>query len=96
MSTLLAAAVPDQEARARAAKPARVALLGTGNVGSAVSARLASWSGTPLAGRISLVHVANSRHAISNRFGVPDRSDALLLASGPRGSSLESVAPALG
>lgn len=94
MNTLLAEAVPDKP-RARASKQARVALLGTGNVGSAVWARLAGWSATPLAGRISLVHVANSRHAISNRFGVADRSDALLPASGPHTSSLESVAPAL-
>ncbi|MDQ3617593.1 MAG: homoserine dehydrogenase [Pseudomonadota bacterium] len=43
--------------------PARVALLGTGTVGSAVLERLASWTGTPLGEHLSLVHVANSRSA---------------------------------
>lgn len=44
--------------------PARIALLGTGTVGSAVLARLAAWEGTPLARRLSLAHVANSRVAV--------------------------------
>lgn len=45
----------------KALAPARVALLGTGTVGSAVIARLAHWRGTPLGARLQLVHVANSR-----------------------------------
>ena len=94
MSTKLAERLPDKT-RVRAARAARVALLGTGNVGSAVWARLAAWNGTPLATRLSLVHVANSRYAISNRLGVPDRGNALLQAPGAHRSSLESVAPAL-
>ncbi|NUS38051.1 MAG: homoserine dehydrogenase [Lysobacter sp.] len=44
--------------------PARIALLGTGTVGSAVLARLAAWEGTPLGRRLSLACVANSRIAV--------------------------------
>lgn len=40
---------------------ARVALLGTGTVGNAVLARLQTWQSSALAGRVSLVQVANSR-----------------------------------
>ncbi len=44
-----------------AARPARIALLGTGTVGSAVLARLAGWQGTALGERLSLRYAANSR-----------------------------------
>ncbi len=50
--------------------PARIALLGTGNVGRAVLARLAGWRGTPLGARVVLVHAASSRRAISRRTGL--------------------------
>lgn len=43
------------------ALPARIALLGTGNVGCAVLTRLAGWVGMPLGQRLQLLHVANSR-----------------------------------
>lgn len=45
--------------------PARIALLGTGTVGSAVLERLSAWEGTPHGARLSLMHVANSRVAAS-------------------------------
>ena len=41
--------------------PARIALLGTGTVGSAVLARLATWEGSALGDRLSLRYAANSR-----------------------------------
>ena len=44
-----------------AVRPARIALLGTGTVGSAVLARLAGWQGTALGDRLSLRYAANSR-----------------------------------
>ena len=72
-------------------RQARVALLGTGVVGSAVWARLASWSGTPLGERLSLVHAANSRFAISNREGLPADTRDLLMRNPPHASSLEAV-----
>ncbi|QDA57913.1 homoserine dehydrogenase [Thermomonas aquatica] len=81
--------------RSHAPQPARVALLGTGTVGSAAWARLASWADTPLDGRLSLVHVANSRFAISNRNGVPADTRELLLRNAPRASSLDAVGDAL-
>lgn len=76
-------------------EPARVALLGTGTVGSAVWARLASWAGTPLDGRLSLVHVANSRHAISNRSGIALDTRGLPMRTASHASSLDAVGDAL-
>jgi homoserine dehydrogenase len=81
--------------RSQALHPARLALLGTGTVGSAAWARLAAWTGTPLQGRLSLVHVANSRFAISNRNGLPADTRELLLRNAPRASSLDAVGDAL-
>lgn len=46
-----------------AVRPARIALLGTGTVGSAVLARLAGWQGTRLGERLTLRYAANSRFA---------------------------------
>ncbi|HEU4774706.1 MAG TPA: homoserine dehydrogenase [Lysobacter sp.] len=45
---------------------ARVALLGTGNVGQAVLARLAGWSGTRFGEVLTLAHVGNSRAALQD------------------------------
>ena len=75
---------------------ARVALLGTGVVGSAVWARLAGWSGTPLGERLSLVHVANSRDAITNHAGLAFDTSELLLRNASRASDLGAVDVALG
>ena len=44
--------------------PVRIALLGTGTVGTAVLARWTAWQGTPLGDRLVLAHVANSRHVL--------------------------------
>ncbi len=77
------------------ARPARVALLGTGTVGSAVWQRLADWADTPFGDRVSLVHVANSRIAIGNPDGVPADCHELLVRNAPQASSLDAVAPAL-
>ncbi|GAB3104122.1 homoserine dehydrogenase family protein [Lysobacter terrae] len=60
---------------------ARVALLGTGTVGRAVLARLASWSGTALGEQVQLVHVANSRRAVSAPTGVCPHHAAHALVS---------------
>ena len=67
-----------------------MALLGTGVVGGAVWARLASWSGTPLGERLSLVHAANSRFAISNRDGIPADTREVLMRNPPHASSLDA------
>lgn len=53
----------------RLLQPARIALLGTGTVGSAVLTRLQRWQDGPLAAHLSLVHVANTRHALSTPNG---------------------------
>jgi homoserine dehydrogenase len=75
--------------------PARIALLGTGTVGSALVARLASWTGTPLGARLSLVHVANSRRAASSRFGIAADTIEALLDEDAHPGTLAAVAPAL-
>ncbi len=82
--------------RVCALAPARVALLGTGRVGTAVWSRLAAWHGTPLGERLSLVHVANSRVAISNRDGIPANVDVRMSRLASRTSSLDAVDAALG
>lgn len=75
--------------------PARIALLGTGTVGSALLARLASWTGQPLGARLSLVHVANSRYAVSSRFGIAADAVEALLDDRSYPGTLAAVAPAL-
>jgi homoserine dehydrogenase len=79
-----------------AQSPARLALLGTGTVGSAVLQRLTQWQqGTPLGARLSLVHAANSRHAVSSRFGIAADGITDLLARNRRASTLDAVATSL-
>ena len=60
---------------------ARIALLGTGTVGRAVLERLASWEGTGLGETLQLVHVANSRIAVSDTEGLCVRQSALVLGA---------------
>ena len=74
-------------------RPAQLALLGTGTVGSAVLTRLQRWQGTAFGRRLQLVHVANSRRAVGDKRGV-----ALRAPSSPVGiaASLEQVANAFG
>jgi len=84
-------------ARASAAQDAsaRVALLGTGTVGGAVLARLASWRGSSLGERLRLVHVANSRTCAGDRAGFAAGDALRRLALAPQGSSLDTVDAAL-
>ena len=76
-------------------QPSRVALLGTGTVGSALWSRLASWSESPLGECLSLVHVANSRIAISDRKGIPADTPEIFIRNAPQASSLDAVEAAL-
>nr|WP_231118240.1 homoserine dehydrogenase [Lysobacter silvisoli] len=75
--------------------PARVALLGTGTVGGAVLARLASWRGRAIGERLQLVHVANSRRAAADAGGLLPEHAATALAASELRSSLDTVADAL-
>jgi homoserine dehydrogenase len=77
--------------RATSTRSSRVALLGTGTVGSALWSRLASLQASPLGECLSLVHVANSRVAISNRKGIPANTPEIFIGNMPRPSSLEAV-----
>ncbi len=76
-------------------QPARVALLGTGTVGTALWSRLAAWAGSPLGDRLTLVHVANSRVAVSNRKGIPTNTPGIVMGNTPQASSLDAVEAAL-
>lgn len=83
------------QTRTAAVAPARVALLGTGTVGRAVLERLASWSGTSFDGKLQLVHVANSRVALSEADGLCARQAALVLGTaGGNEPSLQAAAAA--
>ncbi len=73
---------------------ARIALLGTGNVGRAVLARLQGWGDTSLGQRLSLVHVANS-HAAFVPVGT-NGAGALAPMPVPRGEGLALAQRALG
>ena len=75
--------------------PARVALLGTGTVGSAAWARLARWQGTTQGERLRLVHAANSRFALVDPDGIAGSASELLLRNAPQTAALESVDVAL-
>lgn len=61
------------------AEVARVALLGSGNVGLAVLRRLGEWQGSPLGNRIRLVFAANTRLVLSDPDGLNPRHCADLL-----------------
>ncbi|RNF86008.1 homoserine dehydrogenase [Montanilutibacter psychrotolerans] len=73
--------------------PARIALLGTGTVGSAVLERLSAWEGTPYGARLSLMHVANSRVAASGAGLCPRVARSLLAgANGPANAGSAAAA----
>lgn len=74
-----------------AAAPVRIALLGTGTVGSAVLARLADWQRNGFAARLRLVHVANSRQASSDRSGLLASEATQRLALVPQASAIEAI-----
>src|SRR5687768_3243957 len=85
---VLEAAVPAPRFRTETIAPpcARIALLGTGTVGRAVLDRLTSWSDTALGDTLQLVHVANSRVAVSDDRGLVAQQAAFALepAAGSR------------
>ena len=71
----------------------QLALLGTGTVGSAVLARLASLSQANAA-HLSLVYAANSRRCAGSRFGLAPAGTTQLLAGDTRQADLDGVATA--
>jgi homoserine dehydrogenase len=74
---------------------ARLALLGTGTVGSAVLARLDTWRRGGEDRDLRLVHVANSRRALKEPDGAELRSVRTLLDGSDHASRLDDVALAL-
>jgi homoserine dehydrogenase len=78
--------------------PARIALLGTGTVGTAVLERLAAWEGSPFGERLSLRYAANSRFGFLPASIDEARARATQRdpTCAPVASSLRDVAQTLG
>ena len=101
MSAAAELLLPERQASPRRTldpAPARIALLGTGVVGSAVLARLTSWREGPLGQRLLLVYASNSRAALSAVEGLSARAVDATLRSAPRASpsaDLDNVETAL-
>ncbi|MDP4157077.1 MAG: homoserine dehydrogenase, partial [Bacillota bacterium] len=77
------------------AESARIALLGIGTVGTALLKRFVSHSEMPLAQRLRLVYVANSRHALNANHGLAVDDVAQRLTHAIQPSALEQVASTL-
>lgn len=97
----IARAEAQNEARASPATaagsaPANIALLGTGNVGRAVLARLDAWAGTLLGARLRLRYVANSRHRCVPTEHQRDTASVAWREDTETTASLAHVLPALG
>ena len=73
------------------ARPVRIALLGTGTVGRALLARLASWQGATDLAPLELVYAANSRQAVADPLGLCARKVSQRLG---RAGSAASTSPA--
>ena len=74
----------------------RIALLGVGTVGKALLARLEALGDAPVAANLRLVHVANSRYAVSGERDVVPTEAIARLQHATQVSALDHVAPALG
>lgn len=92
------AAVATRPSVASRPTPARIALLGTGTVGSAVLARLAAWEGRAFGDRLSLCYAANSRFGFEPASIIDARKRASQRepAWPPATNSLRDVAQTLG
>lgn len=89
-----ALALPTRPTARRVVQPeARIALLGTGTVGRALLARLASRA--PSAALLRLVHVADSRRALADSTGLVPATARTQLAGSPVPSDPRAVAPLL-
>jgi homoserine dehydrogenase len=66
---------------------ARVALLGSGNVGQAVLRRLAEWQGSSLGAQLRLVYAANTRLALHDPHGLDPLQCGRQLPNAPRNGS---------
>jgi homoserine dehydrogenase len=78
---MLAQPIRVSEAQSLAAK---VALLGSGIVGSAVLQRLSDWRGTQFGDRLNLVFAANTRLSLFDPTGLNPKECAEALASAPQ------------
>lgn len=79
----------------RAAAPVRLALLGTGTVGSAVLNRLDQLTASRPGTTWELVHLANSRQALTRPYGLEPRHARRLLDKGGEPADLSRIVPAL-
>ncbi len=81
---MLAQPIRVSEAQSLAGGAAKVALLGSGTVGTAVLQRLSDWRGTPFGDRLSLIFAANTRLSLFDPEGLNPEHCAKALANAPQ------------
>lgn len=96
---MLAQPIDVKEAQSLAGTAAKVALLGSGTVGTAVLQRLGGWRGTEFGSRLNLVFAANTRLSLFDPEGLDPELCVEALSKAPRGAtrtSLNDLLDALG
>lgn len=96
---MLAQPIRVTEAQSFTRRAAKVALLGSGTVGTAVLQRLGEWRGTPFGSRLNLVFAANTRLSLFDPQGLDPQHCAEALSKAPQRparTSLTELVAALG
>jgi homoserine dehydrogenase len=88
---MLAQPIRAAESHSLADGAAKVALLGSGTVGTAVLQRLREWRGTPLGSRLNLIFAANTRLSLFDPQGLDPERCSAALSNAPRGEARASV-----
>lgn len=88
---MLAQAIRLADGRSIAGQVAKVALLGSGTVGTAVLQRLGDWRGTPFGNRLNLVFAANTRISLFDPEGLDPEHCVAALSKAPGGAARSSV-----
>ena len=88
---MLAQQIRVTEGQSLAGGAAKVALLGSGTVGTAVLQRLGDWRGTPFESRLNLIFAANTRLSLFDPEGLDPKHCAEALSKAPRGGARTSI-----
>lgn len=88
---MLAQPIRVTEAQSLGGGAAKVALLGSGTVGTAVLQRLGEWRGTPFGSRLNLVFAANTRLSLCDPEGLDPQHCAEALSKAPQRPARTSV-----
>jgi len=92
---MLAQPIRMTEGHSLASGAAKVALLGSGTVGTAVLQRLGDWRGTPFGGRLNLVFAANTRLSLFDPEGLDPQHCAEALSNAPERGGRTTVSDLL-